>query len=125
MGQFNSLFESKKCCFCKNNKANYEYIEIYNNIKCNCNTIDLLKFYNFIPKKIFNNLLDNLNKCNCSRNNLYNEYYRLVLSNNRDICEFLEFPKNRNKNEIKFCFYACNDCILYRPWAINKFKKLI
>lgn len=117
---------NKKCSNCKK-KADYEKI-IYSDLLpiCTCN-------YYIIPKSNPFRLKENViiyNNCTCNRSIVYDSYVKKLLSENRDILEFLkEIPKDDYRdlitnekmcNQFKCYFYACKECIIYRPWSLYK-----
>lgn len=127
MGQ---IFSYKKCSNCKN-KAHYEKI-IYSDILpiCTCN-------YIIIPESNPFRLNENIliyNRCTCNRSILYETYVKNILSENRDMLEFLkEIPKDDYRdliteekicNQFKMYFYACDECVKFRPWCLDKMKKI-
>lgn len=122
---------SKKCSNC-NSIASYEKIVISDFIPiCKCNH---LIFQNCVPL-IFNEKVYIYNKCTCNHSITFETNLQKNISENRDILEFLkEMPKvefrdlilnEKMKNNFTLYFYACDNCINYRPWAYEKMSKIL
>lgn len=122
---------SNKCCMCKTNKATYHKTITYEIPECVCNYIIIAK----IKPVHFNDKLIFYNRCTCDRSIKIAEYNQKILSDYRNILEFLKKMPSTNTydrdfitdikiNDVSYNFYACDECIKYREIALEYLHRI-
>ena len=116
---------------CKTNKATYHKTITYEIPECVCNYIIIAK----IKPVHFNDKLIFYNRCTCDRSIKIAEYNQKILSDYRNILEFLKKMPSTNTydrdfitdikiNDVSYNFYACDECIKYREIALEYLHRI-